>query len=80
MHGQVADIFLVENDVSLVTPDKTANHIETGGLTRAVGAQKANHFAVSYGHVDVSNHVEAAVRLAKIAGNECSQGEIALNA
>ncbi|MCY1418654.1 hypothetical protein D9M71_342180 [compost metagenome] len=68
MHRQMGDILLVDAYHALVGADQTDDHVETGGLAGAVGAEQADDLAAVDAHADVADDLAAFVALGKMLG------------
>jgi hypothetical protein len=60
VHRQGGDVLAIEVDRAVVGRDQAGDHVETGGLAGAVGAQQAGHLAAAQGETDVPHHLAAA--------------------
>ncbi|MNN54105.1 hypothetical protein D3C81_1689000 [compost metagenome] len=70
VHGLVGDVLLVDQDAALVGLDQADDHVEAGGLARAVGAEKADDLSAVDGQADVADHLTALVALGQVLGFE----------
>ncbi len=64
VHRQPRDVVAVERDRAVVGPEQTGDHIEAGGLARAVGAQQPHHLAALQRQADAAHHRAPAEALA----------------
>jgi len=63
IHGQVGDVFVVENNAPGILLDQPQDHGEGGGFTGPVRAEQADDFAPLNGHGDAIDHRLGAVAL-----------------
>src|SRR5690606_24397652 len=55
VHGQVADVFIVDAHTAVIRLHQIHNHIETGGFAGTIGAEQADNLAAVHRHGDVFN-------------------------
>src|SRR5207248_6892839 len=63
VHGELADVLAVEEDLALVGGDLAGGHAEAGGLAGAVGAEQADDLADVHVEIDAVHDLAAAVVL-----------------
>src|SRR5690606_24437903 len=61
VHGQVADVFIVDAHTAVIRLHQIHNHIETGGFAGTIGAEQADNLAAVHRHGDVFNNLAVAV-------------------
>src|SRR5690606_19994599 len=75
VHRQGGDIAIVDLDGAVVGRDEADDHVERGGLARAVGAEQADDFALVEAEREVADDGAPAIALAQPAGTQ-HQGEV----
>ena len=66
VHGKAGKFVIVDEDASLIRDDLAGDHIETGGLAGAVGAQEAHDLALVHFHGDALHDRPDAVFLDQV--------------
>ena len=62
VHGLGGDVLAVQHDAAAIGRHQAGDHIEAGGLARAIGTQKAHHLAAVQPQAHVLHHRAAAER------------------
>jgi hypothetical protein len=63
MNGKRADVFVTQPDSARIRRNEAHEHIEAGGLARAVWAKQPRHFARLNLHGDLADHGSALIGL-----------------
>ncbi len=71
---QVRELAAVELDASGVSGDQADDHVEAGGLARAVGAEQPDHLAAGYLEGDVLHDAARLVALVQVLGAQQAHG------
>src|SRR5690606_14604491 len=68
VHRQAGHILAVDQDVALVGLDQADDHVETGGLAGAVGAEQADYLAAVDRQGDILHDLAGLIGLGQMAG------------
>ena len=66
VHRQRGDVRAVDRDAARIGRDQAHDHVEAGGLARAVGTQQADDLAAAQVQADVLHHLAALERLGEV--------------
>src|SRR5690606_33649002 len=68
VHGPGRDLLVAQLDAAAVGPDEPDDHVEAGGLARAVRSQQRHDLAARQADVDGIDDLASAVALAQAPG------------